>query len=138
MFRSAISAFSSRSCSSCHKDIKQVKGTEIFDLKAKADYDLDGAVEPLQAEVEGLLDAFVNENGTGYLQRLNPPMYKADGSWAGSKTGSWTIQEVAALYNYKMFLEDRSKGVHNPTYTIQVLYDSLKALDPSLDDSRRP
>ena len=125
-------------CASCHKDIKQVRGKEIFDLKAKADFDLDGTVEPLQAEVEGLLEGFVNTNGTGYLQRLNPPMYKADGSWAGSKTGSWTIEEVAALYNYKMFLEDRSKGVHNATYTIQILYDSLKALDPGLDDSLRP
>jgi hypothetical protein len=125
-------------CSSCHKDIKQVQGTEIYDLKAKADYDLDGSVEPFQSEVQGLLDAFVNANGTGYLQRLNPPMYKADGSWAYSKNGSWNIEEMAALYNYKFFLEDRSLGVHNGTYTIQVLYDSLKALDPSLDDSLRP
>ena len=126
------------SCASCHKDIKQVKGKEIYDLKAKADYDLDGTAEPLQAEAQGLLDAFVNENGTGYLQRLSPPMYKANGSWASSKTGSWTLAEMAALYNYKMFLEDRSDGVHNATYTIQILYDSLKALDPSLDDSLRP
>ncbi len=125
-------------CVSCHKDVKQVRGREIFDIKAKKDFDHDGAVEPLQAEVEGLLEAFVNEDGTGYLQRLNPPMYAADGSWASSKTGSWTIQEMAALYNYKIILEDRSKGVHNPTYTIQILYDSLKVLDPSLDDSMRP
>ena len=123
---------------SCLMLIPQVKGKEIYDLKAKADYDLDGTAEPLQAEVQGLLDAFVNENGTGYLQRLSPPMYKANGSWASSKTGSWTLAEMAALYNYKMFLEDRSKGVHNATYTIQILYDSLKALDPSLNDSLRP
>jgi hypothetical protein len=45
---------------------------------------------------------------------------------------------MAALYNYKFILEDRSKGVHNSTYTIQVLYDSLKALDSRLDDSKRP
>ena len=126
------------SCASCHKDIKQARGQEIFDLKAKADFDHDGTVEPLQAEVEGLLAAFVNENGNGYLQRLDPPMYKADGSWAASKTGSWTVEELGALFNYKMFLEDRSKGVHNATYTIQVLYDTLKYLDPSLDDSLRP
>ena len=40
--------------------------------------------------------------------------------------------------SYKMFLEDRSKGVHNAVYTIQILYDSLNALDPTLDNSRRP
>jgi hypothetical protein len=126
------------SCSGCHKDIKQVRGKEIFDIKAKADYDQDGTTEPVQAEVEGLLEAFVNENGTGYLQNLNPPMYNRQGGWAGSKEGSWNVEEMAALYNYKMILEDRSKGVHNTTYVIQILYDSLKALDPGLDDSLRP
>jgi len=35
-------------------------------------------------------------------------------------------------------VEDRSRGVHNATYTIQVLYDTLKALDPKYDDSLRP
>jgi hypothetical protein len=45
---------------------------------------------------------------------------------------------MAALYNYKLIVEDRSRGVHNATYTIQVLYDTLKALDPKYDDSLRP
>ena len=45
---------------------------------------------------------------------------------------------MAALYNYKLFVEDRSRGVHNATYTIQVLYDALKSLDPRFDDSLRP
>ena len=133
-------------CVACHKDIKQVRGEEIFDLKAKVDYDQDGNLEPLQQEVQGILETFVNEKGTGYLQTINPPMFKKDakptfeglGDWAGSRTGSWTKEQMAALYNYKYVVEDRSKGVHNSTYAIQILYDSLKALDPSLDDSRRP
>ena len=126
-------------CSSCHEGIKQVSGKEVFNLDAKQDFDLDGTVEPLQLEVEGLLEAFVNNNGTGYLQKLDPPMYKADGSWNGVKVETErSVDEMGALYNYKMFLEDRSKGVHNAVYTIQILYDSLNALDPTLDNSRRP
>jgi hypothetical protein len=35
-------------------------------------------------------------------------------------------------------VEDRSLGVHNLTYTVQVLYDTLKALDPAFNDSLRP
>jgi hypothetical protein len=134
-------------CLDCHKGLKQVAGTEVFDIKAKADYDQDGTVEPVQMEVQGILEAFVNKNGTGYLQTMNPPMFKKDAEatfaglgagWANSRTGQWSETQMAALYNFKFFVEDRSRGVHNATYTIQVLYDSLKALDPSLDDSLRP
>ena len=133
-------------CVDCHADIKQLAGTDMFDYKAKADYDRDGTVEAVQMEVQGLLDALVNKNGTGYLQNTNPPMFAKDaeatfhdlGKWAGSRSGSWTEAEIGALWNYKLIVEDRSLGVHNATYTIQVLYDTLKALDPSLNDSLRP
>ena len=134
-------------CLACHKDMKQLAGAELFDIKAKADYDQDGKVEAVQQEVQGLLDAFVNEEGTGYLQTMDPPMFKKDAKasfaelsagWAGTTAGQWSQDQIGALWNYKYILEDRSRGVHNLTYTIQVLYDSLKALEPSLDDSLRP
>jgi len=133
-------------CIGCHEGIGQLDGTDMFDYKAKADYDRDGTVEAVQMEVQGLLDALVNKNGTGYLQNTNPPMFEADaeatfhdlGKWAGSRSGSWSEAEIGALWNYKLIVEDRSLGVHNATYTIQVLYDTLKALDPSLNDSLRP
>jgi len=134
-------------CVGCHKDIKQLSGTDMFDIKAKADYDRDGTVEAVQVEVQGLLDALVNENGTGYLQTMNPPMFKKDAKatfhelgsgWAGSKSGSWSEAQIGALWNYKMIIEDRSRGVHNATYTMQVLYDTLKALNPRLNESLRP
>ena len=48
------------------------------------------------------------------------------------------VDTVAALYNYKFVLEDRSKGVHNMTYAVQIMMDSLKALEKSFDDSKRP
>lgn len=134
-------------CVACHTDMAQVPGTNLFNIKAKADYDRDGAVEPLQKEVQGLLDTFVNEKGTGYLQTTNPPMFKKDAKasyptlsagWAAPQVGQWSEAQVAALYNYKFILGDRSRGVHNAIYTIEVLYDSLKALDPKWDDSLRP
>ncbi len=134
-------------CVSCHKGIKQVRGQEIFDLKAKADYDNDGTVEPVQQEVRGLLDIFVNTKGTGLLQTVNPPMFRKDtkatfeslsADWAGSTSGQWSAVQIAALYNYRLILEDRSQGVHNATYTIQVLYDTLEALTGTDTSSRRP
>ncbi len=71
-------------------------------------------------------------------QRLNPPMYKADGSWNAAKSGERSLAQMAALWNYKFFEEDRSLGVHNGVYTIQVLMDTVEALDSSFNMSARP
>ena len=125
-------------CVNCHKDIGQVAGTDFYDKEAEDDYDLDGTVEALQEEVEGLLHMFVNAEGTGLLQTLDPPMYKADGSWNTVREGDRTLEQVAAVYNYKMVEEDRSKGIHNSTYVVQILYDTIQGLDPSFDAAKRP
>jgi cytochrome c551/c552 len=134
-------------CVACHKDMRQIAGTELFGLKAKADYDNDGNVESVQQEIRGLLEVFVNERGTGLLQKTDPPMFKRDAKgtfesvgadWAGAPSGQWTAAQIAALYNYKLILEDRSLGVHNATYTIQVLYDTIESLTGMDTSSRRP
>jgi hypothetical protein len=139
----------------CHSKVEQVTMTNpdtptesglfwwhpskaIFDMAAIADFDNDGKVEPLQAEIEGMLNFFVNNKGTGYLQKGELPMYKPDGNW--NVTRSQTVRplkDVAALYNYKFVLEDRSRGIHNAPYTIQILYDTLESLDPKFDVSKR-
>jgi hypothetical protein len=126
-------------CIACHPTMKQVAGKEVFDIRAKTDYDLDGATEVVQEEVRGLLERMSNASGTGVLQTLAIPFYKPDGTFNASTAETIRpIEEVAAIYNYKMILEDRSLGVHNPTYVIQVLYDSISALDRGFDTSRRP
>lgn len=110
----------------------------VFDIEAKADFDNDGKVEPLQAEIEGLLNYFVNNKGTGYLQKGEPPMFKKDGNWNWTRSTQVRPQkEVAALYNYRYILEDRSRGIHNAPYSIQILYDTLVTLDPGFDTSKR-
>lgn len=123
--------------SGCHGTMTQVKGTHYFDKAAAQDYDGDGKVETAQEEVIGLLEKFVNKNGTGILQTIKEPMYDAKGKFVNTKT-QYPIEAVAALYNYKFVLEDRSNGIHNLTYAVQVLMDSLKALEPKFDDSKRP
>jgi len=123
--------------SGCHAEMKQVTNTHYFDKRAAADYDGDGKTETVQEEVIGLLDRLINSKGTGLLQTMKDAPYDAKGKFANSKT-QYPVETVAALYNYKFVLEDGSKGVHNTTYAVQLLMDSIKALDKSFDDSKRP
>jgi hypothetical protein len=122
-------------CSSCHDGIGQ--DGEFFDY-AKSDYDADGTVEAVQAEVEGLLHLIVNSNGTGVLQKTNPPAYNADGSWNRTRGLEFPIEVSAAVWNYKYVEEDRSLGIHNTKYTVQLLMDTIEYFDPSFDTSARP
>lgn len=123
--------------SGCHGSMEQVKGTHYFDKKAAQDFDGDGKLETVQEEVQGLLEKFVNDKGNGLLQTLKEPMYDQKRKFINTKS-QYPLEMVAALYNYKFVLEDRSKGIHNTTYTVQLLMDSLKALDKNFDDSKRP
>ena len=128
-------------CSSCHEDIKMSKDG-YYDYMAGGDYDGDGTVEYAQVEVLGLLDRLNNDKGTGLLQKLSTPFYKADGSWNGVAKDSPVVRsaaEVGALYNYKLFgEEDRSMGMHNPTYVVQALMDTIASLDPTFSTANRP
>jgi hypothetical protein len=123
--------------SGCHGEMKQLKGTHYFDKKAPADYDGDGKIESAQEEVQGLLEKFINDKGSGLLQTMKDAPYDAKGKFVNSKT-QYPIEVTAALYNYKFVSEDRSKGIHNFIYAVQLLMDSLKALDKNFNDAARP
>lgn len=123
--------------SGCHTEMKQIEGTRFFDRKAPADYDGDGKTATVQEEVKGLYERLINSRGTGLLQTMKDPLYDAKGKFVNSKT-QYPLEVVAALYNYKFVQEDRSKGIHNTTYAVQLLMDSIKALDKNFDDSKRP
>jgi hypothetical protein len=124
-------------CVSCHADMKQAAGKPFFDRKAPADYDGNGKIETIQEEVEGLYERLINKQGTGLLQKIQNPPYDASGKFVNNKT-QYPVEVVAALYNYKFVEEDGSKGIHNTAYAVQLLMDSIKALDKNFDDSRRP
>ena len=123
--------------SGCHTEMNQVRGTLLFDRKPPADYDGDGKIETIQEEVQGLYERLINKQGTGLLQTMKDPPYDPKGEFINSKT-QYPVEVVAALYNYKFVQEDGSKGIHNTTYAVQLLMDSIKSLDKAFDDSNRP
>lgn len=123
--------------SGCHTEMKQVEGKHFFDRKAPADYDGNGKIETVQEEVQGLYQRLINERGTGLLQTMKNPPYDPKGEFIDNKA-QYPIEVTAALYNYKFVKEDGSKGIHNTRYAVQLLMDSIKTLDKSFDDSKRP
>jgi hypothetical protein len=126
-------------CQSCHLGIKQVPGGDVYDRNALADYDRDGTLEPFQTEFEGLLSLLVNEEGSGYLQGgIGPAFFDKNGSLRATREGIRSELQMAALFNYLFFMEDRSRGIHNPLYAVQILYDTIKSIDPSFDLTHRP
>ena len=87
--------------------------------------------------MQGLLNKLINEQGTGLLQTMKTPPYDAKGKFIENKV-SYPVEVTAALYNYKFVKEDGSRGIHNTKYAVQLLIDSIHALNKDFDDSKRP
>jgi len=88
-------------CIECHEDI------ESFDRGG------------LQTEVEELL---------AEAHELLVEQGMIDGESGSGITGTFTSEQVGALWNYKTVEEDRSMGVHNPKFTKFLLETAIEAL----------
>jgi len=138
-------ALNTAGCLTCHQEVKQKVIREngvrmaVFDINADDDFDQDGKLETVQEEIIGLMAKLVNKEGSGYLQKLPIPFYNENGDFVMTRHETQrTVTEMAALFNYKFILEDRSIGFHNITYTIQILYDTIESLDSDFNSSLRP
>ena len=96
-------------CTTCHAGLTSVNRT------ANGDYDGDGVREGIQDEVRGLLDL-----GGALLPPLGDP--------AVVVTADYNSEQLKAAYNYMLVLEDKSLGVHNSMYLVQLLQSSYHAL----------
>ena len=60
--------------------------------------------------------------------------WKKDWDFAGTTpsraaTVYMTVKVQQALWNFKLFSEDRSNGVHNPKYAAELLYDAINLIN---------
>jgi hypothetical protein len=104
-------------CMSCHGEI------EDFDFGGE-DYNLNGIVEGVQSEIEGLLHE---------IAMLLPPIGSPDIDQDGLKSEFNTQALKSGLYNYLFVEEDGSLGVHNPKYAAALLSSSLAELKGGID-----
>jgi hypothetical protein len=77
-------------------------------------FDRDNVQTDIQALLDGLKTKLVN---IGIM----------DTSYTG-QAGTWTYNQLGAFINFNMCREDKSLGVHNPTYIHALLQNSYDAL----------
>lgn len=106
------------SCTICH----QAEGSHTFNPSVAVCASChDGAedfnINNFQTDIEGLLETLKGELETA-------GMIDADGY---AVEGTYPTDQVGAFYNYKLVLEDRSLGIHNPGYAEALLRNSIEA-----------
>lgn len=118
-------------CTGCHGEIGS------FDRRALGDYDGNRKVEGIQVEVEGLLETLKVAledavfKATGFHTELEEAhstteFLKEDKSIVAAELIPDSVRKAA--YNYFFVENDRSKGVHNPVYTVQLLQSSYQLI----------
>jgi hypothetical protein len=113
LYNSETGYYHTTSCTPCHGNI-----TSWNSFMALMDYDLDGTVESIPNELDGLLQA---------IRILLPPTGIDSVSWQQiGALNDLTIKK--AYYNYQFIKNDGSKGMHNSKFSIDVLLKTRAAL----------
>lgn len=137
------------SCTSCHRGVENIR-----DIRTRhQDFDGDGDnAGGIHAEIFGLhrqLYAAIQAYGTevtnapiGYAPGAFPYFFNdtdgdgqisADEAIFPNRYQSWTPRLLKAAYNYQVVQKDPGGYVHNPSYVLQLLYDSLESLSLKVD-----
>ncbi len=126
-------------CQTCHSEVTTYPDQRKV-RRTKSDYDGDGDVaESTYDEINGLTEQLLtamiayseNIGGTPIGFSENYPYWFADNDGIqdeGEKSyADWTPRLMRAAFNYK-FVTRSSGYIHNPTYSAQLLIDSIEDL----------
>lgn len=139
-------------CSECHKAVASKE--DLHDIRfvgSTKDYDGDGNVEEgiaeeiatLQDVLYGAMQIYAMNLGAGiiYDSHSYPYFFKdnngngqvdeGEASY-GNRYSDFSPNLLRAAYNYQMSNKDPGAFAHNAKYVIQLLYDSIEAMDPTL------
>lgn len=143
-------------CGQCH-DVETAEDLQTI-RESLADYDGDGDVdEGIAGEVEtvhetlysAIQDYATNVVGTDivYTSASHPYFFidtngngeaDADEINSGNRYATWTPRLLEAAYNYQYVAKDPGAFAHNPSYILQVLYDSLNDVGGDTSGMERP
>ncbi len=103
------------------------------------------------ADIRGLRNLLVGYFGNGAANfggAGNGPI-EAESGGDFTTTGEWgrdwefaqaSLNEAQsyAFWNFKLFIEDKSNGIHNPVFAYEILYDAAQALGINVSAFTRP
>jgi hypothetical protein len=112
-------------CRDCHPGINT-----FDDIKAHWDYDHNGVTEGFQTEIKGLLDTLAKSLPKDAVTGL--PI--TTNTSADSLAVKNKLPVVIGLWNYNTIKNDGSFGIHNPSYVRDVLFWTIRNLNPSWVD----
>jgi hypothetical protein len=143
-----------QACFGCHAGVEDVHDIRMtatdFDGDGDAAEGLYGEVDTMRAGLYAALQAYANEVvGTGIVYDSHAYPYfftdtngngepDADEANYGNRYTTWTPTLLKAAYNYQYAQKDPGGFAHNGAYILQLLYDSIEALDGDLAGMTRP
>jgi hypothetical protein len=142
-------------CAQCHEDVESVEDLPFIRMNGSGvDYDGDGDnLEGISEEITGMqelalqaMQAYASEvskTAIAYSADAYPYFFvdtnengEVDEDEAVSDNGykAFTPTLLKAAYNYQVSIKDPGAYAHNPKYIIELLYDSIDALNAELGE----
>ncbi len=90
-------------------------------------YVITGAYGATNGAVQGGTNSGTFSPVTGSYTPLATYEWKKD--WDFTSTVFMTVKVQQALWNFKVFSEDRSDGIHNPKYAAELLFDAITLIN---------
>jgi hypothetical protein len=136
-------------CTSCHLGVDDIRDIRTRHQDFDGDGDNAGGIHAEIIGLHGQLYAALQTYGTdvanapiGYATGAFPYFFNdtngdaqisPDEAIFPNRYQSWTPRLLKAAYNYQVVHKDPGGYVHNPTYMLQLLYDSLESLSLQVD-----
>jgi ferredoxin len=142
-------------CAQCHEEVSSVEDLRFIRMPGSAvDYDGDGddsegiaeEIETLQETLYETIRVYASEVAgapIAYNEAAYPYWFadtndngEVDEDEATRENGykAFTANLLRATYNYQVTIKDPGGFAHNPTYHIELLYDSITALNAALQE----
>jgi hypothetical protein len=142
-------------CAGCHEEVETVEDLRFIRMNGtQVDYDGDGdmdegiaeEIEDLQAMLYQAIQTYAREvAGTPIVyDEATHPYFFIDTNDNGevdegeaigdNRYNAFTANLLTAAYNYQVTIKDPGGFAHNPTYHIQLLFDSITALNAAVSE----
>lgn len=142
-------------CAGCHEEVVSAEDLPFIRMPgSKVDYDGDGDdQEGIAEEIEGLQEILYEAIQAYASDVIGTPLAYSETSYpyffidtndngevdedeanGDHKYNAFSPNLLKAAYNYQVTLKDPGGYAHNPTYHIELLFDSINSLNGELED----